>query len=119
MHPEGHGRVAILLANPELPYKTYDEFIRDAVYHRWQWLAENEDDPEIEREAKLLRSVAVFQNAQRVVAGELKLLEEVRNTTSGEGSFHISREELAAAVDSVTTPSIKASLQSILDRFGG
>lgn len=118
IHPDSHGQVAVILANTDLPYNTYEDFVRDAVVHRWHWLAEHTDDPQIKKYAKLLESQAGVEAQQNLVAAERKLVASFRaSLATADTAHYVTRAQLTEALTSCETPSLKQELALMLGAF--
>ncbi len=105
INPETHGHLAAILANPSLPYKTYQDFARDAIVHRLHWLEENMDDEAIKAEARRLLAQAELDRRARIISSERRLVDSLREAVNTpEQRVFLTREQIDETLAAITTP---------------
>lgn len=118
VHPDAHGPVSILVSDDRLPYKTFDDFVRDAVAHRWRWVAEHLNDPFIMEQADLLIEISRLENQKKQVARERHLVDELRTAIADPAASHyLTAEQLNSSLRSVKTPSLNNELTAIISQW--
>lgn len=118
IHPESHGQIAALLSDPALPYRTYDDFVRDAVVHRLHWLEENKDNEQLRTESKRLLAQATLDRQARIVDAEKALVMALRDTVNTpERRIYLTQEQITDTLASLTTPSLRDEAERIVAGF--
>lgn len=115
INPSSYGPVSELLADPSNPYKTYDDFARDAIVHRWQWLADNTNDPKVKREAKRLKAAAEMDRNKRISDTEDALIRQVSEAVMNPSlRVMTTKDQLLEVLDSLELVHNRNKLQEII-----
>lgn len=114
--PMAHGLMAVFVASPNLPYKTFYEFVRDSIIHNLHRI--ESIDPENEELKAIIARAMTVANADKI---ENRLAEEKSVVArysailnNPETNIFVSLSDAQAAYDSLETPSLKRAFKSML-----
>lgn len=115
VHPESHGRVSILVNDAALPYRTQEDFVRDAVVHRWQWLSDNEDNPLIKQESARLSAQAELDRQRGIVDAERVLVDSLKvSINDPDKRLMLSRGQIDKTLASFVIPSMRDAAERLV-----
>lgn len=106
--PDIHGHLSAILSDTTLPYKTFQDFVRDALVHRCHFLEENKDNEQIKSESKRLLAQATLDRQSRVVAAERAVVDSLRQAVNDpERRVQLTREQIEDAISSISLTSLR------------